>query len=109
MNTDHFTGTLVRLGAENPQTMAKAYVNWSRDSEYSRQQSSGASYLLSSKFAQEFIEKWDKKENPRSFPFAIRLLDTDQYIGDIGLDIVSWSTREGFVSVGLGERVNWNK
>jgi RimJ/RimL family protein N-acetyltransferase len=109
MNSNLFTGTLVRLAAEDPQNIAKAYVQWSRDSELSRQQSSGVSYLLSSNFAQGLIEKWSDKENLRSFTFVIRLLDTDQFIGDIGIDIVSWGSGEGFVGIGLGERANWNK
>ena len=41
--------------------------------------------------------------------FAIRTLDDDRIIGEIGLDGIRWTHGDCFVGIGLGEREFWGK
>ena len=109
MNNDLFQGKLVRLAAQEIQPMAEAYSKWSCDSEYWRLLDSGLVRPFSVKNTKEWIEKNQEKERPDQFSFAIRNLEDDRLIGDIGLDGIQWTHKDAFVGIGLGEREFWGK
>ena len=110
MVLDHnlFRGELVRLVAEDPQTMAEAYSRWQRDSEYWRLMASGAAYTHSVQAAKVHIEKEIDHQPPASM-FYIRTLEDDRLIGDVGLDPVRDSHADTFVGIAIGEREYWGK
>ncbi|MFH0878800.1 MAG: GNAT family protein [Lentisphaerota bacterium] len=107
MNTDLLRGELVRLTAEDPEPMAKLFSQWSADSEYSRLLDWDPARRFSVKSSLKWLEK--DSENSNNHFFAIRTLDSDRIIGDIGLDGIRWPHRECFVGIGLGEREFWGK
>jgi RimJ/RimL family protein N-acetyltransferase len=109
MKNDLFRGKLVRLAAQEVQPMAEAYSKWSRDAEYWRLLDSGIVRPFSVKKTKEWIEKNQEKESPDQFSFAIRNLEDDRLIGDIGLDGIQWAHKDAFVGIGLGERDTWGK
>ncbi len=104
MKGDLFQGKLVRLAAQEVQPMAEAFSKWSGDSEYWRLMDSGSVRPFSVKTTKEWIEKNQEKEKPDQFSFAIRTLEDDRLIGDIGLDGIQWTHGDTFVGIGLGER-----
>jgi RimJ/RimL family protein N-acetyltransferase len=107
MNTDLFRGQLVRLTAEDPETMAKNWSFWSADSELLRLEDWDPARRFSTKAAQKFLEKESEKEsNP---VFAIRTLEGDRIIGEIGLDGVRWTHGDCYVGIALGDREFWGK
>ena len=57
------------------------------------------------------IQKWleEDLESEKCQAFAIRTLDGDRIIGEIGLDGVRWTHGDCFVGIGLGEREFWGK
>jgi len=69
---DIFTGELVRLSAFDLRKLAKAYTNWTRDSELQRLFDAGAFSLHSQRPAMDFFEKLVKEENPANHFFSIR-------------------------------------
>jgi len=107
---DFFTGELVRLSAFDPEEIAKAYVNWTRDSELQRLFGSEASALRSAKSEISFFEKMVKEDNPANHFFSIRKLDDNRLLGDINLDVINeWGSRDAFVGLGIGDRNDWGK
>jgi RimJ/RimL family protein N-acetyltransferase len=104
-----FQGKLVRLAAQEVQAMAEAYSKWSSDSEFWRLMDSGSVRPFSVKTTKEWIEKNQEKEKLDQFSFAIRTLEDDRLIGDIGLDGIQWTHGDTFVGIGLGERDYWGK
>lgn len=107
MNTDLLRGRLVRLTAEDPETIAKLFSQWSADSEYLRLEDWDPARRFSVKGVQKWIEKENEKgENPI---FTIRTLEGDRIIGEIGLDGIHWTHGDCFVGIGLGEREFWGK
>jgi len=107
---DIFKGERVRLSAFDPEEIAKAYVNWTRDSELQRLFGSGASALHSTKSEINFFEKMVKEENPACHFFSIRNLDDNRLLGDINLDVIDeWGARDAFVGIGIGDRNDWGK
>ena len=109
MNNDLFRGKIVRLAAQEVQTMAEAYSKWSGDSEFWRLMDSGSVRPFSVKTTKDWIEKNQENEKPDQFSFAIRTLEDDRLIGDIGLDGIQWTHGDTFVGIGLGEREYWGK
>ncbi len=107
MNADLLRGTLVRLTHEDPQTLGKIQSQWYADSEFSRLLDWDPARYFSAKSVEKWIEK--EYENDRNISFTIRLLETDQVIGMIGLDGISWTHGDTFVGIGLGGRENWGK
>ncbi|MDD2921079.1 MAG: GNAT family protein [Anaerolineales bacterium] len=106
---DIFTGNLVRLAAFDPEELGKAYTTWNRDSELDRLQSPLAR-LHSAKSGIEFFKKITEEATPAHHLFAIRALEDDRLLGDIGLDVINnWSGRDAFVGIGLGNRSDWGK
>lgn len=109
MNDNFFQGKLVRLASQEVQTMGEAFSKWSRDSEYWRLLDSGSVRPFSVKTTKDWIEKNQEKERPDEIAFAIRTLEDDRLIGDIGLGGIQWIHGDTFVGIGLGEREYWGK
>jgi RimJ/RimL family protein N-acetyltransferase len=106
---DLFRGKLVRFTAEDPETMARARARWQRDTEFNRLVDSGASELVSEKKIKEWYEtQIEKGFKPERFPFSVRTLAEDKYIGFLGL-WVNLPHGEGWVGLGIGERDFWGK
>lgn len=114
MSTDLFTGSQVRLVNEDPETLAKSFARWGRDSEYIRLLDNDPGHLWSAKKFQQWIEKDMEKFPPEEYFFNIRTLPgeterSDQLIGFIGLWGLSVVQGDSWVGVGLGERAYWGK
>ena len=106
---DVLNGTLVRLGAVDPDEFSKAFTGWRRDSEFMRLMDSSPVRLGSQKDTQKWIEKdLDEQELHQHF-FTIRTLAEDKLIGDIGLYVDNWPGRDAFVGLGSGERDFWGR
>ena len=107
---DIFKGELVRLSAFDAAELAKAYTNWTRDSELMRLLDGGASVLHSAKAGADFFEKMIKDNSPADHFFSIRKLDDNRLLGDINLDVINeWGSRDAFVGIGIGDRNDWGK
>ncbi|MBN2385772.1 MAG: GNAT family N-acetyltransferase [Anaerolineales bacterium] len=107
MITDLYRGDLVRLTAEDPETLARLFSQWSADSEYLRLLDWDPARRFSVKGTQKWLEK--NSEDEHCHVFAIRTLIGDQIIGEIGLDGIRWTHGDCFVGIGLGEREFWGK
>lgn len=105
---DIYRGSLVRLCSESPETMAKAFVKWDRDTEMHRLADSDPAQLWSEKKIKEFVEK-DREKNSKAFRFAIRTLAEDKLIGAVSLWVNSWSHGETWLGIAVGEREYWGK
>jgi RimJ/RimL family protein N-acetyltransferase len=103
-----FHGELVRLAAEEPDSIARAEVRWQRDSEFVRL--AGGDLELSSerKIKERAEKRLEKGPQPGRHPFSVRTLADDRLIGVLGLwvDLIH---SEVWVGVGIGEREDWNK
>ena len=106
---DLFRGQLVRLAADDPETSAKAFSRWGRNSDYRRLLDSDAPQLWSVKAIKDWIEKDLDKKEPDDYYFKIHTLDDDQLIGFVGLRGVRWSQRDAWVGIGIGEPAFWGK
>ena len=109
MDNNLYQGELVRLVAEDSQTIAECFSRWQRDSEYWRLLDSDPTRLPSPMRVKEWVEKELMKDPPDLFWFMIRTLEDDRLIGDTGLDGIRWSHGDAFVGIGVGERQYWNK
>jgi RimJ/RimL family protein N-acetyltransferase len=105
---DIYRGTLVRLGSESPEVMAKAFAKWDRDTEQHRLADSDPAQLWSEKKIKEGIEK-RAEDNSKSFQFSVRTLEDDKLIGGVGLWISSWTHSEIWLGISIGERNYWGK
>lgn len=106
---DIYRGTLVRLAAESPETMAKTYIKWDRDSEFHRLADGAPPRLWSEKKLKDFVEKGEEKQGDKSFRFSIRALENDILIGSTGLWIQRWSQGDAWLGIFIGEREYWGK
>jgi RimJ/RimL family protein N-acetyltransferase len=99
-------GQRVRLTGLTKEDM-KSAATWYNDAGFLR--------LLDAKAArprsEEDLGKWleEEQKNPRSFPFAVRLLDSDTLIAVLVLDGILWSHGVAWLSIGIGDRDNWGK
>jgi len=107
MNENLLRGGLVRLSVEDPESLAKLVSQWCADSEYSRLLDWDPARRASAKTIQKWFEK--QQENNDSHIFAIRVLDDDRVVGEIGLDGIRWTHRDCFVGIGLGDRACWGR
>lgn len=106
---DVLRGKLIRLSAFDPEEMSKAFARWHCNSEYQRLLNASARGLLSSKAELKWMEEEIGERSSGSYFFSIRTLTDDKLIGEIGLDVVSWSGRDAFVGLGIGETEYWSK
>lgn len=106
---DILKGELVRLSAVDPEEFSKAFTHWRRDSEFMRLIDSGEATLRSQKDSQKWIEKELEDQEINQYLFTIRTLAEDKLLGDIGLSVVNWMSREAFVGLGIGERDFWGR
>jgi RimJ/RimL family protein N-acetyltransferase len=104
-----YRGTLVRLAAESPETMAKTYIKWDRDSEFHRLADSAPAQLWSEKKLKDFVEKGQEKQGDRNFRFSIRTLENDILIGSTGLWLLRETQGDAWLGIFLGEREYWGK
>ena len=109
VKSEFLSGSLVRLGAINSATDAKAFSDWSRDSEYSRLSDSGVARMWNVKQVTEYFEKELEGEQPTTFAFSIRALTDNRLLGEIDLSGTNWTSGEAIVGVGIGDRNDWGK
>ena len=108
MNMNLFSGKLVRLSSEDPQVLAKAFTQWSNDSEYLRLLDTDPPRAWSVTKRKQWLEK--DLENPeRNYLFSIRTLAGDRLIGFIGLGGIHWTNGDAWVGIGIGDREYWGK
>jgi RimJ/RimL family protein N-acetyltransferase len=106
---DILKGKLVQLGPVDPGEFSKAFAIWRRDSEFMRLMDANVARLGSQKDSQKSLEKELEEQQLHQHWFTIRTLAEDKLIGDIGLYIVNWSSRDAFVGLGIGERDFWGR
>lgn len=106
---DLFTGKLVRLAGVDPEETSKSFAQWNRDSEYMRLLASEPPRLHSPKSIKEWVEKEIEKGPDANFWFTVRALEDDRLLGDVGLTVINWGSREAFVGIGIGAREFWGK
>lgn len=106
---DILKGSLVQLGAVDPEEYSRAFAQWRRDSELMRLMDTSEVMLRSQKDSQKWIEKELEDQDVNQYMFTIRTLAEDKFIGDIGLYVVSWAGRDAFVGLGIGERDLWGR
>lgn len=106
---DILRGELVRLSAVDPEEFSKAFTGWRRDSEFMRLIDSSEVRLRSQKDSQKWIEKELEDQEVHQYMFTIRTLADDKLLGDIGLSVVNWMSRDAFVGLGIGERDFWGR
>jgi RimJ/RimL family protein N-acetyltransferase len=104
-----FQGNLVRLTAENPDTVAEHFSQWDRDSEYWRLLAAEPATPRSKKQIKEFVEKELFGDRPGIYFFMIRSLEDDHIIGELGMDGVRWNHGDAFIGISIGEREFWDK
>jgi RimJ/RimL family protein N-acetyltransferase len=101
MTPNLFTGTLVRLTAQDPETDPALYARWTRDSEYLRFLDSDPARPATAKHFREHIEQ--RLERPNNFGFAVRTLADDRLIGFVALWLWSWPDANAGVGIGMGD------
>ncbi|TDL35361.1 N-acetyltransferase [Jeotgalibacillus sp. S-D1] len=57
----------------------------------------------------EELKKWWREKDGRSHRFGIRLKQSDELIGFVELDGILWNHRNAWVSIAIGESVEWGK
>ena len=106
---DILKGSLVQLGAVDPEEYSRAFAQWRRDSELMRLMDTSEVILRSQKDSQKWIEKELEDQDVNQYMFTIRTLAEDKLLGDIGLSVVNWMSRDAFVGLGIGERDFWGR
>jgi len=109
MSTDLFRGELVRLTAENPETLGEIWSRWNRNSEYMHLLDTDPAILWSKKKIQEWNEKELEKDVQEDYFFTIRALQDDRLIGFTALFHFLWNHGDPWVAIGLGEPEYWGK
>jgi RimJ/RimL family protein N-acetyltransferase len=106
---DLFRGELVRLTSEEPDVRAKVEVGWQRDTEFHRLADADPARMESEKKLKQWVEKQNEDGfKPERYPFSVRTLDEDKYIGFFVLwvDLIH---SEAWVGIGIGDREFWGK
>lgn len=106
---DLFRGKLVRLSADDPEFLGKAFSRWRRNSEYQRLLDTEPPSLWSAKNIKEWFEKDLEKKAPDEYFFTIHTLEDDHLIGFVGLWGISWNQLDAWVGIGIGEPEYWGK
>lgn len=107
MSENTFCGELVRLAALDPEEVAAFISRHSTDSEFYRLMDSAPCRPYTKEGAKKWIEKQLEEHNV--FAFAIRMLEDDRLLGDVGLGQVYWSHGDSYLGIGIGERDFWGK
>lgn len=105
---DILRGTLVRLGAASPESLAKGFTLWDRDSEYARLADSDPAMMWSEKKNKERSEKLLAEDGVQSWHFSVHTLADDKLIGQVGLR-AKWEHSEGWVGIVIGDRDYWSR
>jgi RimJ/RimL family protein N-acetyltransferase len=109
MSADLLVGDLVRLTAEEPKEMAKAFYRWNLDTEYFHLLDSEPARLVSEKKWVEWLENDLDKDEPTSAMFAIRTKADDELIGFTGLFQITLNQGDGMMVIAIGKRSYWGK
>lgn len=104
-----FHGRLVKLAEENPETFAKAFNEWFRDTEMSRLLDSDPPRLWSEVKLKEWMEKDLAEPDSNEYFFSIRTLEEQHLIGFIGLFSRDWHHGDAWVGIGIGDREYWGR
>ena len=108
MDTNIYSGDLVRLAAEDNESMAEEIAKWQLDSEYLRLLDADPARLWSVKKVKEWLDK-DLEKPLNDFFFSVRTLDGDKLIGFVGLFGLQWNHGNVMVGLGIGDRELWGK
>ena len=106
MTENIFRGALVQLTAlrkDDASTMA----GWTNDSEFLRLADSRPAYPRDEAAAVERMEEQRKASD--AFHFGIRLVDTEELIGNVGIEGIEWPHGTAWISIGIGDRTRWGK
>jgi len=106
MDTQLFTGELVRLAAPNPDTDAEALTRWSRDSEYGRLMDNRPAIPRSVGWTRDWLSRDVDDSRLR---FHIRTLSDDRLLGTVDIEVDHWPHGEGWVGIDIGDRDEWGK
>ncbi len=109
MDTNLFTGKLVRLSVEEPEVVAKAFTQWEQDSEYVRLLDNDPARLWSEKKTREWIDKDLEKQIEKDYLFFVRTIVDNRLIGFVCLWGQDWCQGDSWVGIGIGERDCWGK
>lgn len=100
MDNQLFTGELVRLAVENPETDAETFERWQRDTEFERLLSIHPVYPTSAK---KMREQFENVPNERGYWFSVYALAENKLIGYVGLFFIRLPHGECLVGIGMGE------
>jgi RimJ/RimL family protein N-acetyltransferase len=106
---DLLAGKLVRLSAFDPGEMSKAFPRWFVNSEYQRLLNGSIHPMQSSKETLKWMEEEVTESSTTDYFFSIRTLAEDALIGELALEVITWSGRDAFVAIGIGETEYWSK
>lgn len=101
-----FDGKLVRLTAANPETDAGVMEIWHRDTEFFRLAYGRIAQPWSTEAIKRRIQ--EHASDPNEPVFAIRTLDDDKLIGQIGMWI-EMPHADAYVWILIGDRAYWGK
>ncbi len=102
--TPMFTGSLIRLTGLRPED-ARVFARWYENSDFSRLYDYAPAYPRSERRVSQYFNETEENRST-SFPFAIRPLYSDEFIGYIDIDGIMWNHRTGWMSIAIGEPVN---
>lgn len=109
MDNTLFQGKLVRLAAIDAEAMSKAQVRWRMDSGFYRLYDSDPLRPFTSRQIKEWAEKTLEKLGSELVWFGIRTRAEDRLIGELMIENLQSMHREGWISIGLGEREYWGR
>lgn len=104
-----FQGEKIYLAAVDPAELGEAMARWGNDSEYMRLQDADPARRFSTTSYKSWIEKNLEENQNQGFWFTIRSCGDDRLIGDVSLWVVSWTHRDGFAGIGIGDRQDWGR
>jgi len=107
MIIDLFRGKLVRLVKEEPDTIARSFSGWARDSEYMRLVDEDPVIMLSTKMIKQKMEDAEENFKGNLFYFHVKTLADDRLIGFVNLSVSRVFHRDAWVGIGLGDRDYW--
>lgn len=106
MTANLFRGASVQLTALSKDD-ASTIAGWTNDSEFLRLADSRPAFPRNEAAVVERLEEQRKAGD--AFHFGIRLVDTEELIGNIGVEGIEWAHRTGWISIGIGDRTRWGK